>query len=64
MRSALRNVPEQPKSMPNSMVTVRISKESGCPASPDDDGDVMFEIFSKNGLPTCKNEGESIDIFN
>ena len=64
MRSALRNVPEQPKSMPNSMVTVRISKESGCPASPDDDGDVMFEIFSKNGLPTCENEGESIDIFN
>ena len=50
--------------MPNSMVTVRISKESGCPASPDDDGDVMFEIFSKNGLPTCENEGESIDIFN
>jgi penicillin-binding protein 1A len=64
MRSALKDVPEQPKSMPNSMVTVRISKKSGCPASPDDDGDVMFEIFSKNGLPTCENESESIDIFN
>ena len=64
MRSALKNVPEQPKSSPNSMVTVRISKESGCPASPDDDGDVMFEIFSKNSLPNCENESESIDIFN
>lgn len=64
MRAALEKAPESSMAMPKDMVTVRISKTTGCPASSDDTDDVMFEVFHKNNLPNCKENNQSQDIFN
>ena len=65
MRIALKNVSQEQMEMPEGIVTVRISKTTGCPASashPFDD--VMFEHFREEFVPECETTGEQQDIFN
>ena len=65
MRIALKSVPEEQMEMPEGIVTVRISKSTGCPVSASHPfEDVMFEHFREEFLPECDPaEGQS-DIFN
>jgi penicillin-binding protein 1A len=64
MRAALKDIPQRSMSMPKDMITVRISKITGCPATPDDTDEIMFEIFYKEAMPACAENEESKDIFN
>ena len=64
IRTTLENAPNSIMAMPKDMVTVRISKKTGCPAKSDDTDDVMFEVFHKNYLPNCEEDNQSQDIFN
>ena len=50
--------------MPDQMVTVRISKLTGCPANSDETDNIMFEIFNKDNVPNCDEVTSSNDIFN
>ena len=64
IRRALKNAPQNSMSMPDQMVTVRISKLTGCPASSDETDNIMFEIFHKDSLPNCDETSPANDIFN
>jgi hypothetical protein len=51
--------------MPEGIVTVRISKSTGCPArasDPYEDG--MFEVFMVDNVPTCEIVETQLDPFN
>ena len=64
-RRALRGVPENAMPMPEGIVTVRISKSTGCPANsttPFDDA--IFEVFQEGRIPECETVEELPDIFN
>lgn len=64
-RQALRGAPERQMPMPEGIVTVRISRSTGCPADarvPPED--VMFEIFRVGNVPECEQAEEQDDIFN
>jgi hypothetical protein len=51
--------------MPEGIVTVRINKQTGCPATASDPSeDVMFEIFEEGKVPQCENQEDQVDIFN
>lgn len=64
MKIALEGMPESRMEMPDGIVTVRISKTTGCPASADHPyEDVMFEHFREEHLPEC-DDVEDINIFN
>ena len=65
MRIALRGVPESRMEMPEGIVTVRISRSTGCPASaahPFDD--IMFEHYREDSVPECDAVDTQQDIFN
>jgi membrane carboxypeptidase/penicillin-binding protein len=64
MRATLENAPESSMNMPKDMITVRISKITGCPANSNETDDVMFEVFHKDNLPSCEENNQSQDIFN
>lgn len=65
VRIALKGVPNHQLPMPEGIVTVRISKTTGCPASASDPvEDVMFEHFREEHVPKCSNEQSVPDIFN
>ena len=65
MRIALRGVPSEQMEMPEGIVTVRISKTTGCPASATHPfEDVMFEHFREEFLPECEPLDGQLDIFN
>lgn len=65
MRIALRGVPQQQMEMPEGIVTVRISKTTGCPASASHPfEDVMFEHFREEYVPECETTDGQLDIFN
>ena len=64
MRATLENAPESSMNMPKDMVTIRISKITGCPANSNETDDVMFEVFHKDNLPSCEENNQSQDIFN
>ncbi len=65
MRIALRGVPSEQMEMPEGIVTVRISKTTGCPASATHPfEDVMFEHFREEFLPECDALDGQLDIFN
>ncbi len=65
MRIALRGVPSAQMEMPEGIVTVRISKTTGCPASATHPfEDVMFEHFREEFLPECDALDGQLDIFN
>jgi penicillin-binding protein 1A len=65
MRVALRGAPQNMMPMPEGIVTVRISKSTGCPArasDPYEDG--MFEVFMVDNVPTCEIVETQLDPFN
>lgn len=65
MRIALQGVPQAQMEMPGGIVTVRISKSTGCPASASHPfEDVMFEHFREEFVPECEGLDEQLDIFN
>jgi penicillin-binding protein 1A len=65
MRIALQGVPQQQMDMPEGIVTVRISKTTGCPVSASHPfEDVMFEHFREDFLPECDPVEGQLDIFN
>jgi penicillin-binding protein 1A len=65
MRIALQGVPRQQMDMPEGIVTVRISKTTGCPVSASHPfEDVMFEHFREEFLPECDPVEGQLDIFN
>jgi penicillin-binding protein 1A len=64
-RRALKGVPNNQMEMPDGIVTVRISKTTGCPASAGHPiEDVMFEHFREEHVPKCENSENLPDIFN
>jgi len=65
MRIALKGVPQNALPMPEGIVSVRISKTTGCPATAADPfEDVMFEIFRTDHVPACDSPDNQGDIFN
>ena len=64
-RRALDGVPEQRMEVPKNVVSVRISKSTGCPAdSMTPPYDVMFEWFRLGHIPECEAVEAQPDIFN
>jgi penicillin-binding protein 1A len=64
-RIALRGVPTHQLARPEGIVSVRISKETGCPASAFDPSyDVMFEVFREGHVPVCEVADTVPDPFN
>jgi penicillin-binding protein 1A len=64
-KQAFEGLPNHRMEMPEGIVTVRISKRTGCPASastPFDD--VMFEHFREDEVPECEIDDVVPDIFN
>lgn len=65
IRRGLKGVPNQQMEMPEGIVTVRISKTTGCPASAGHPfEDVMFEHFREEYVPDCEVAESLPDIFN
>jgi penicillin-binding protein 1A len=65
MRVALKGARQNALPMPEGIVSVRISKTTGCPATAADPlEDVMFEIFVADNVPACDNPDNQSDIFN
>jgi penicillin-binding protein 1A len=62
-RIALKGVPEHQMPMPEGIVTVKIDKQTGCPARAGQ-LDVMFEVFREGHVPNCENIQEVSDPFN
>ena len=64
-RIALRGVPLHELPIPEGIVTVRIFKKTGCPASARAASDkVMFEVFREGHVPVCEAIEVVIDPFN
>ena len=65
MRMAMKGVPENRMDMPEGIVSVRISKMTGCPANASTPfEDVMFEHFREDSVPECEIDDSVPDIFN
>jgi penicillin-binding protein 1A len=65
MAIALEGVPPTALPMPTDMVSVRINRKTGCPASASDSiENVMFEIFRVGHEPECEYSDDHRDIFN
>ncbi|MGB5490470.1 MAG: PBP1A family penicillin-binding protein [Woeseiaceae bacterium] len=62
-RIALAGVPENQMPMPEGIVSVKIDRETGCPARAGQ-GNVIFEVFMADNVPTCEYVDDSPDIFN
>lgn len=64
-KNALDGVPNHQMPMPDGIVTVRISKSTGCPAGANHPfEDVMFELFREDHVPVCEESKTVEDIFN
>ena len=63
MRSALQGVPEHRMAQPEGIVSVRIDKDSGCPARAGQPN-ATFEFFREGHVPTCEAPESIQDIFN
>jgi penicillin-binding protein 1A len=65
MRIGLKGAPQNALPMPEDIVSVRISKTTGCPATAADPSEeVMFEIFHTDHVPACDSPDHQDDIFN
>jgi penicillin-binding protein 1A len=62
-RIAFQGVPEHQMPMPEGIVSVRIDRETGCPARAGQ-GNVVFEVFREGNVPECEVVEELPDIFN
>ncbi len=64
-RIALMGVPLHQLPVPEGIVSVRISKATGCPARAIDPSfDVMFEVFREEHVPVCEVADVVVDPFN
>ncbi|MGY8794609.1 MAG: peptidase, partial [Woeseiales bacterium] len=64
-RLALAGMPNHQLAVPEGIVTVRISKTTGCPAKAGHPfADVLFEKFREDHVPVCEDSGAINDIFN
>jgi penicillin-binding protein 1A len=63
IRYGLAGVPENQMPMPDGIVSVRISKQTGCPAKAGQ-LDATFEVFREGHVPECETVEELPDIFN
>jgi penicillin-binding protein 1A len=65
IRVALRGAPEHALAMPEGIVSVKISKSTGCPATASDPAaDTMFEKFMADNVPQCEIVETQTDPFN
>jgi penicillin-binding protein 1A len=62
-RIGLQGVPEHQMPMPEGIVSVRIDRETGCPARTGQQN-VVFEVFREGHVPECDEIEEIPDIFN
>ncbi|MBM38267.1 MAG: peptidase, partial [Woeseia sp.] len=62
-RIALEGAPENQMPMPEGIVSVRINKETGCPARAGQ-SNVIFEVFRENNVPDCEQFEDIVDPFN
>ena len=64
VRNAWNGTSDYQLPMPKGMISVSISRITGCPADASTDiKDIIFEIFREDHLPTCKDREELRDIF-
>jgi penicillin-binding protein 1A len=63
VRIALRGVPEHQMPMPEGIVSVKIDRETGCPARAGQ-ANVIFEVFREGHVPDCERFEEITDPFN
>jgi len=63
IRIALRGVPEHQMPMPEGIVSVKIDRETGCPARAGQ-ANVIFEVFREGHVPNCERFEEGADPFN
>lgn len=63
IRYGLAGVPENQMPMPDGIVSVRISKTTGCPARAGQ-ADWTFEVFREGHVPECEMVEDLPDIFN
>ncbi len=64
-RIALKGVPLHQLPVPEGIVSVRISKKTGCPAGAVDASyNVMFEVFREGHVPVCELADVVVDPFN
>ncbi len=63
IRYGLAGVPDNQMPMPDGIVSVRIAKQTGCPARAGQ-GDVTFEVFREGHVPECESVEDLPDIFN
>jgi len=62
-RIALRGVPEHQMPMPEGIVSVKIDRQTGCPARAGQ-ANVIFEVFREGHVPNCDRFEEVTDPFN
>ena len=62
-RIALKGVPDHKMPMPEGIVSVKIDKQTGCPARAGQ-LDVMFEVFFEDNVPDCERMQDVSDPFN
>ncbi|MEE8427128.1 MAG: penicillin-binding transpeptidase domain-containing protein, partial [Woeseiaceae bacterium] len=63
LRVALAGVAERQMPMPDGMTTVRIGKDTGCPAI-HGQSNVTFEVFRVGHIPECETAEAPPDVFN
>ncbi len=63
VRIALQNIPEHQLPMPEGIVTVKIDRDSGCPAR-SGEANTTFEVFREGHVPDCERVEEGSDPFN
>ena len=63
MRAALDGVPEHQMAQPEGIVSVRIDRDTGCPARAGQ-ANATFEFFREGHVPTCETAEALHDIFN
>jgi penicillin-binding protein 1A len=62
-RIALNGVPNNQMPMPDGIVTVRIDRETGCPARAGQ-ANAIFEVFREGHVPVCEAIDDTPSIFN
>ncbi len=62
MSAALQGVPEQPRTTPEGIVTIRIDPETGKRASPEQT-DAIFEVFREENVPQEEAKPDKLDPF-
>ena len=62
-RTAYEGVPDHTLPMPEGIVSVRIDRETGCPARAGQTN-AIFEVFEAGHIPECETAEQLPDVFN